>query len=360
MLTTPVLNTIETFDARFDKQIRFVSVGGNQVYGSNLVITPVGGSVPKYDQTQISFNLVHTIPSGSLTNGVHYEARIRTRDSQLIPEWSSLSAPVRFWCFEPPTLRIENINYSDQNRVYNETIIFSTSYTQANSEAMQSYRYLLYNENKELIYSYPEHFGNGSEPLTQTISGLENGTLYYLEVKTISAVGNKGTTGLVWFKPFYVAPKLVVAIEVDPLPEMGAIKISANIIQIILKLFDNNGNQIPPNLVEFIEEGAIDMRRPDYQRLVAEDGFKITQDDFILQLWCRDLPEDENFLTLFSDFGKIEMFKYEKRIRIYKSINGLDMKSYYASDEFEATALDDLMIYVKQKDNSIDIKVEVL
>ena len=358
MLTTPILNDIKTFDANNENIFIFNTIGGNQVVGNNLVIERVNDNVVVYNNIQETFNFRHTLPSLILTNGINYRARIRTKD--INNNWSAFSNSLLFWCYSKPNLYIINIDYENQNRVNNQTVIFQTTYSQDESEILQSYRYLLYNSNQELLKSFSEIYANGTLPLTQEITGLENGVLYYLEVKTLSPNGNSGTTGLINFKPFYIAPKLIVTVEPKNLSSQGAIQIDANIVQIILELYDNNGNQINPLNVEYIDNEWIDMTRIDYGRLVADGGFSILQSNFMLQMWCKDLPEDKVFLTLFSPDGKIEMFKSNNRIRVYKSINNLDFKNYYVSDEFVLTEGQELTIYMKQDNNLIDLKVEPL
>jgi len=121
------------------------------------------------------------------------------------------------------------------------------------------------------------------------------------------------------------------------------------------------GNQINPFNVQYIDNEWINMNRIDYDKLVADEGFNILSDDFILQLWCKELPESKVSLTLFSPQGKIEMFKFNNKIRLYKYINNLDFQGYYVSDDFELDSFDqELMIYVKQENQTIDIIVETL
>ena len=358
MLTTPILNDIKTFNATKENTIIFNVIGGNQVVGNNLVIERVSDNVVVYNQSQEIFNFRHTLPPDTLINGTNYRAKIRTRD--INNNWSSFSVTLLFWCYSEPDLNITTIDYNNQNRVYNQTVVFETTYSQSEDEQLQSYRYLLYNENKDLLRSFPEQFADGSQPLTQEIAGLENSQLYYLEVKTLSPNGNAGTTGLVHFRPFYIAPKLTVTVTPENLPEQGAIKISANIIQIILKLYDNNGNQINPMDVEYVSDDYIDMNRIDYAKLVADEGFNILQNNFLLQLWCKDLPENKVFLTLYSPQGKLEMFKLNNRIRVYKYIDRLDFQGYFVSNEFEVIDEQELMIYMKQDNHLIDLQVEPL
>lgn len=358
MLTTPILNDIKTFDATESYIFTFNVVGGNQVVGNNLVIERISDNTVVYNQTQESFNFKHVLPAHTLVNGVNYRAKIRTKDMN--NNWSNYSATLLFWCYSKPKLYISTIDYDNQNRVYNQTVVFETIYSQAEGEILQSYRYILYNENKDLLKSFPEQYADGSQPLTQEIAGLENNSLKYLEVKTLSPNGNMGTTGLTPFKPFYIAPKFTVTLTPENLPEKGAIKVSANIIQIILKLYDNYGRQISPMDIEYIDGEWIDMNRVDYSRLIADEGFDIFQSNFLLQLWCKDLPEDEVFLTLYAPQGRIEMFKLNNKIRVYKYIDNLDFQGYFVSNEFTLTDGQEMMIYMKQDDHLIDLQVEPL
>ena len=358
MLTTPILNDIKTFDASNGHTFTFNVIGGNQVIGNNLVIERISDNVEVYNQIQESFNFRHNLPSNILVNGINYRAKIRTKD--INNNLSNFSTNLLFWCYSKPELQIITIDYNNQNRVYNQTVLFETTYSQAEGESLQSYRYLLYDANKNLINSFSEVYSDGSETLKQEIAGLENSTLYHIEVITTSSNGNIGTTGLIEFRPFYIAPKLMVAVDPMNLPNQGAIKIDANIIQIILKLYDNDGNQINPMDVEYIDSDWIDMNRIDYGKLVADEGFNILQGNFLLQLWCKDLPNDKVFLTLLSPEGKIEMFKLNNRIRVYKSIDNLGFKTYFASNELEFTDEQELMIYMKQENHLIDLKIEVI
>ncbi len=359
MLTTPILNEIKTFSATESYEFTFNVIGGSQVIANNLVIERIDNNVEVYNQIQESFNFKHSLPANLLFNGVNYRAKIRTKD--ISGKFSNFSASLLFWCYSKPSLYITTINYDDQNRVYNQTVLFETLYLQSENELLQSYRYLLYDSNKNLLKSFPEHFSDGSDILTQEIAGLENDQLYYVEVITLSPQGNMGTSGLINFKPFYIAPKLSVALTPENLSEQGAIKLSANILQIILKLYDNLGNQINFADIEYIDGEWVNMNRNDYEKLVADEGFDILSDNFILQLWCKELPESKVFLTLFSPQGKIEMFKFNNKIRVYKYVNNLDFQGYFVSDDFILDSFDqEMMIYVKQENQTIDIIVETV
>lgn len=358
MLITPILKSgLQPFNATLDYDfIFYVDVASDQVVRNNLVIEKVSDNTVVYNQTQESFSFKHKILANTLQNGVNYKAKIRT--GNINNEWSQFSEYEIFWCFSPPTVNIVNIDYDNQHRVYNQTVEFRATYTQSELEELKSYRFLLYDSNKNLKQSFPEKFYNNEEYLTQEVAGLENGELYYIEVKTLSVNDNEGKSLLEWFRPFYITPRLFSVLTLENLSEQGAIKVSANILQILGKLYDNEGNEINPLNVEYIDDEWLDLTRIDYDRLVYDESFNILQSDFILKLWCKNFPDDLVFLILYSSYGKIELMKYNNRIHAFKSSKYHKLKSHFVSDEFDFTSNLQYMIYLKQENNLIDIKIQ--
>lgn len=354
MLTTPILKSpIRPFDATKDYDFIFYVNGGNQVLKNNLIIEDIEKNAEVYNQTQESFGYKHKVLANTLINGKSYKVRIRT--GGIDNKWSQFSEYQMFYCFSPATITIPTINYDDQNRVYNQTVNFEAIYTQTEGEQLQSYRFLLYDKNKDLIKSFPEQFYDGTGNLNQEITGLDNGELYYIQVKTESANGLLTDTESIWFKPFYVIPRLSVVLAPENLKEQGAIKLSANIIQIIGKLYDNNGNQINPLNIEYISDEWLDLTRIDYDRLVFDEGFDIIQNNFVLKMWCKNIYDNEVFLTLHSPYGKIELIKYDNRVHAFKAGKYHKLKSHFVSNEFDFNTNLQYMIYLKQVNNLIDI-----
>src|SRR5699024_6002906 len=97
----------------------------------------------------------------------------------------------------------------------------------------------------------------------------------------------EATTGLILVRPFYIAPVLTSAIGVENIKSEGAIKVTANIIQIIGRLYDQNGIEIAKDDIEYVDDEKLDMNREDYAKLVYDEGFDIDGDDFVLKLWCQ-------------------------------------------------------------------------
>lgn len=356
MLTKPILNEISTFDATEQKRFDFQVIGGNQVFGNNLVIERVSDNAQMYNETVETYNLRHTMLADSLYNGFDYKAKIRTKD--INGNWSEFSDYVIFWCFSKPIINVTSIDYENQNRVYNQNVLFTAEYSQSEGELLQSYRYLLYDSNGDLLNTYPEQFPDDETSLTQEITDLENNTLYYIEVITLSPNGNEGSSDKINFKPLYVSPRIVASIDPIALPEEGAIKVQSSIIQILFSLYDKSDNLIAPSSVNYIDDEWIDMS--DYGKLVADYGFDIFQSDFMLQLHCKNLPENKIILQLSSPDGYIRMYQLNNRIRVDKVVNGVGFKTYFASNEFTATATDELSVYMRQVNGLIDLKVEIL
>ena len=356
MLTNPILAyPIKPFDATKDYEFIFYINNKNQVLRNNLIIENVSDNVEVYNQTIESFSYKHKVLANMLVNGTVYKVKIRT--GGLDNTWSQFSEYQMFYCLTPAIITIPTIDYTNQNRVYNQTVNFEAVYTQSENEQLQSYRFLLFDSNKDLIKSFPEQFYSGSGNLSQEITGLDNGTLYYIQVKTESVNGLLSGTELIWFKPLYITPRLSLVLTPENLPEQGAIKLSANIVQIIGKLYDNNGVQVNPLDVEYIDGEWLDLTRFDYDKLNFDDGFNIAQSDFTMKLWCKNIPDDKVFLTLNSPYGKVELMKYNNRIHAIKTSMFHKLKAHFISDEFDFTSNMQYMIYLKQTNNLIDMVV---
>lgn len=354
--TRPILRSIIPFPSTSQQIFDFYYEGGNQAIRNQLTIERTSDNVVVYNSTQETFSLRHTLSPSTLTNGIEYKARIRVGD--INNNWSDYSDYIIFWVLSIPNFEITNIDYANQNRVYNQTVLFQATYSHTNNEQLQSYRFLLYDSNQNLLQSFPEQFANGSTPLTQEITGLENGTLYYIEVKTLSVHGQQGSSSLINFRPFYIAPRLSAVITPENLTEQGAIKISANIIQIIGKLYDQNGNEINPVNIQYIDGEWLDLTRPDYKVLIFENGFNIMQADFMMKIWRKNIPENIPFIVFPSPFGRIELIRISNKIHAFKYINGINLKPHFASNEYNFVDGQEFTIYFKQQNHLIELIVE--
>lgn len=150
-LTQPILNPIVAFDATKSHTIDFIVIGGAQVIGNRLVISNNQTGAEVYNQTQSTMKLEHTIPAGTLSNGGYYNAVIYTIDSGGNESVSSIAVP--FYCYSQPVLTIDNIPATET--IENGTYVFSGTYLQQESEALNSYQYTLYDSNREILSQSP-------------------------------------------------------------------------------------------------------------------------------------------------------------------------------------------------------------
>lgn len=353
MFTTPVLQQIKPFDATKDYTFTFTVQSGPQVQFNRLIITNNATNTVVYDVTQQSLVLKHLVPANTLVNGNEYRVKVAVGDGQ--GNWSNFSEEPIFYTLSPPVITFTNID--ELNRVYNQTETFVATYYQAEGEILQSYRFILYNQNKALLTSFPEQFGTGAQPLQQEIAGLINGETYFIEVRTLSQKRQESSSGLVMFIPFYVAPRLLTTLVAEPVSKQGAIKISANILQIIMKLYDPQNNEIPFDIVQYVNNEKLDMNRSDYYKLVAAQGFEIMQPDFVLQIWGENFVKNQPILTLFSDYGELQLTMLEDRLQVRKILYNTDIQSLFVSKPFSpAYSNQPIIINLRSRYNLIDIE----
>ena len=355
-LTTPYLaRPINPFSSEKGYEFPFVYSSGEQMVRNNLVIQKLSNNEIVYDYTIETFTTKHPVSSNVLENGIAYRAKIRV--GSVSNQWSQFSDWSIFWVLASPTLFIDNIDYANQNRVYNQTVTFSSTYTHPNGELLQSFRYNLYDSNKRLLQSYKEQFSDGSLPLTQDVAGLSNGGLYYIELRTISVNNQETTTGLILVRPFYIEPRLNSAIGVENTPDEGAVKITANIIQIVGKLYDNNGNILKNESIEYVLNDKIDLNKKYYDKLIFTEGFDTESEDFVLKLWCENIPDNVEFLRIQASNGYLKFTKYNDMIHIFKYVNGVTYPAHYRSNVFTFESNVQFMLYAKSQSGAIDIKV---
>lgn len=344
-LLTPILRTpIKPFNANMAHVFDFYYSGSNQAVKNNLIIQRNTDNVEIYNQTLDTLQLKHTIPSNTLQNGNEYKVSVRIAD--INGNWSNFSDWIVFWVLDDANLNCTTIN---DGKVYNQTVMFETTYTHPDSELLESYRYLLYDSNKNLLNTFTEKFSDGLSSLTQEIAGLQNDVLYYIEIKTISIHGQESTSGFLNFKPKYIAPKLTATLTTENISEQGSIKISANILQLIGKVGSGE--------IDYIDNDWVSLRNGS---VVFEEGFNIYNSDFMLKIWLKDIPNDVVFLTLTSNSGKIQLIKNNNVVHAYKYLNGVSRPSHFISNELHILPNQECMIYLKSIFDGIDIIQKVV
>ena len=81
-LTTPILYSVNAFDAQNSFIFQFASIGGNQAVANTLTIKNNATLSTVYSATQTTFKFEHILPANTLTNGTYYQATLTTKDAQ--------------------------------------------------------------------------------------------------------------------------------------------------------------------------------------------------------------------------------------------------------------------------------------
>ena len=343
-LITPSISLVKPFSSTQSQTFKFsVSSASDQVVRNNLVIENNTTNVEVYNQSVESFQLQHILPINTLTNGQEFRAHIKT--GNISNEWSNFSDWIYFYVLSSPTITIDSVV---DGKVNNSTINFSSTYTQLESELLQSYKYLLYDSNQNLIQTYSEQFSDGSTPLTQEITGLENNVLYHIEVKTISIHGQEGSSDLIPFRPFFIAPRLLTTLNVENLQSQGAIKLSCQLIQEIGK--------VDSGTIQYVDNDWIDLT---LGQISFQEGFSLGS-DFVLKLWCKNIPDDKVFLRLVSEYGRLELIKYNNLIHAFKYLTNSTIYSHFSSNSLVVGTDVEFMIYLQSLNNALEIAQQLV
>ena len=280
-LTQPILNSIPAFDATQSHVFSFISIGGDQVLGSQLTIYDNETGAQVYQGNYTSFKFEYPLVAGTLTNGKYYNATISTINNA--SEFSEPSNPVAFYCYTAPVLTITNIPASGTIEQSNYT--FQGSYVQAEGELLNGYQYTLYNSNKEQISQSAILYDGLYQ---HTFSGMANDTSYYVELSGSTINNTPVSSGLLLFTIRYIQPASFAICDLVNNCENGFIQISSNIVSI-----DGKSEPDPP---KYIDNKEVDLT-DDGSWVQWDEGFNI-QNDFTMRIWGRSFGDNEPIVTM--------------------------------------------------------------
>lgn len=304
MAAIPILHEVLPFQATQDYTFTFDIRGvSKQVFYNELEIAlSFDTSQIVYQQRIQEFRYQHTVPANTLTNGNQYVAKVRVYDNEeiLIGE----SDPIFFYCFSLPILSIPTIV---DGTVGNQTVLFQGTYEQAENELLQSYKFILYDENQNIVSQSPELY---DDALQYEFSELENRQKYYIELKVVTVNQMVASTGLIEFTARYLAPKFVSAIELENLSNEASIFVKCNVLRII--------GMPDSEPVDYIDNEMIDLRS---NGVWFEEGFKLNG-NFTIQMWVRDIIDNSIFFKLIANDGSHIKLEYKNnKINLYKMLN---------------------------------------
>lgn len=353
-LTKPILNTPPAFDATKVYTFTFVAQGGDQVTGNTLTIINQETGASVYSNTVTSFVLEHTVPAGTLTNGVYYSAYIATKNAA--GDTSPQSDAVQFWCYTTPSFYIENMPTG--NVVQNSQFAFTTLYNQAEQEPLQSYVYNLYDAQQVLISTSGTRYVGDTQTLplhlSYTFAGMQNNTVYYIQVVGVTKYNTQLQTTLTRFVVQYSTPSVFTALQLSNNCVEGYISIRSNLVVIHGESSVGSPTYVDGNT-------AVDTRG-NKGSVGWYEGFALT-DDFTASAWGRDFATDgSDIISLAAKTGETFAVKLltNKAGKVYAvgtlAVGGFTYSIY--TDAIDAPAsTDKVQIWVRRVSNLYDVQL---
>ncbi|MED1125507.1 hypothetical protein [Bacillus atrophaeus] len=360
----PTLYPIDPWDALKGTSVYYTYTGSKQSLENELVITDMSLNEIVYKYEFSSFEKVHHIPPSLLVNGKEYKAKIRAK--MIDGTYSPYSNEVSFKTFVTPVLDIDNID--GQGYVYNSDVTFIALYSQDDGEQVKNYRFSLYDENEDLIKSFPIRTPSSPEALTEVVENLEKGKGYFIEC-SIETVNGVTYAHRERFIPLYIVPSINGVISTRSDSDEGFIRITANLKQI-------TGTQVRSSPKSSIDSStsSIEQLKDNYKYIdnewvvvppddpVVFRGLGMNRaSDFIMKVWCRNLTDNKEFLEIRPVEGEgipIKFYKYRNKIIAEKKIG--DTTSRYISNLVSIPNDVDFMLYVKVIEHRIYLEIKIL
>ena len=298
-LTTPILYTVDAFDATQAQTFSFNVIGGSQVVANTLTIKDNATLATIYSQTQTTYKFSHNLPANTLTNGTYYQATLTTKDAQ--GNESNASSPIQFYCYSQPTFEISNM--PSNNVIPNSSFAFTVTYNQAQGEILNAYVFNLYSTSGALISTSNTMYNTDTSlPLniSYLFSGFEDKTTYSIEVNGVTAYDTQITTGRISFTTNYTSPETFSDLLLANNCKGGYITIKSNVIGI-----DGVSN---PETPTYIKNKEIDLTDVD-SYVEWREGYSISG-NWTLRIWGRSYTPNSEIFRFSNADGDIITISY--------------------------------------------------
>ncbi|SHO53699.1 hypothetical protein [Anaerocolumna xylanovorans] len=346
----PIIYNISAFDALLEHTITFI-YNGNQPFSNTCIIRNNTTNIVVYQNTQETLQLKHIIPSNALANGALYNISLYITDQSGIV--SEMSDAVLFYCYSTPSFTIDNLipNQVVRNSSYEITL----TYNQPEGESLQYFQVLLYNTNKNQIWTSGVKYNTNT--LSAKLSSLEDNAVYYVRATGLTINGMELDTGYIYFSVNYVQPNVYALIALENLKNEGSVKIQSNIIALSAKC--NGGAP------KYISNDYIDLSSGSY--LYFDEGFSLN-DNFTINIKGYGFNLFSTILEMTNGNDTIKLLMgrgvYESENngqRIYFELNVPSAFSYYTIRSNYITVFADVVsIWIRRKNNVYDVYAEVL
>ena len=331
-LITPIAQVVSAFDATVAQTITFVVEGGNQVVKNKITIRNNTSNAVVWEDTVESYQLQHTIPANTLTNGVNYNYYINTYDAQ--GNVSNNSNVISFWCLDAPSVAITNIPASGIIEYSNFNFI--VQYVQSQGELLNEIRLYLYDSNHILLQSSEVLTSSYVPPLNlaYTFSNFENNKQYYLKVVGSTINNTEFESEEYHFKCQYEYNDVFFNIGLENDCNHGCVNITSNLIVID---GSTDGD------ISYIDNSSVNI--DNGSAVIWDKGFGFQNNKFVAREWFQPIL-----------FGKIAQFELNasNRIELY-FLRNIPKDEKTPKDYIEMRAYYGTTLYALRRSNFIDI-----
>lgn len=357
----PLLNYVRNFDANKDYTFGFTYLGSERIITNELQIRESASQTWFYSRQSTKFDKNHVLPAGTLKNGVSYTARIRVK-LDTTNNWSDFSPELSFITLKTPRLTFNNLQ--DDKYVFNNDVLMQVLFQQEQGDRVESYQFILMDQNKSPINKYPPRVPEISNPnlLTERISGLTKGKLYYIgcQVRTVNGVDFLDTHE---FIAHFVAPSMGGEIQVYNDEDKGQVLVQAFLRQHLgiqtQPFVEGSSNDLPINYVFLDNEKVV--IPPDKPLAYRRLGMAKSS-DWIMKVWCENVLNGEmfTFKTEHNSGIGVTFVKHDNYVtaeKEYLNEDGTGVKSRHRSNVVTGLKLKKFYMYIKVIEYRIDIEI---
>lgn len=327
------------FDAAKDHDFEF-QYSGPQAFSNTLIIRNNETNEIVYHAAQTTMQQRHTLPAGSLSNGVLYNVCVFTTDRDGIN--SELSDPLIFYCYSTPSF---DVNITENQVISDSSYQVAVSYAQDDEEPLQSYQVTLYNTSKQALYTSPVRYDTA---LPVSINSLEDNASYYIRATGETVNHMALDTGYVFFMVKYIQPNYYSFLVAENNRGAGVIDLTSFIVSIEGRTLDGTDPQ-------FLEGDLADTINGS--EIVFDHGFQISS-DFLLRLCF--YPCGQNVSPLRLGNGTLDIVLTERRRygKLYYELTINSGQTYYIITSEYVDVPDDtdiLYLWVKKKQDLCEL-----
>lgn len=281
-MATVYVKTISAFDASTDYVVTF-GYSGNQCIKNRIVVYNSSTAAVVYDNTVTTYQLSHTIPSGTLTNGTSYYCTITAYYMSNSTEYNVVSSSSNVWkCLTTATWSFNGL--SEGTVIGNSYYTFTMTYSQAQSETVNEYYIVLYNQSGTVYWSSGALYdSSASTPVT----GLPNDTILYARAYGTTVNGLALDTGNISVSIDYVSPTLYSVAYLESDKWHGWVKVTTNVLDI-----EGTGT----GTYSFIDSKYVDLSASG-SSVTFSENFNLAG-DFIVESLCRGASANESVMIL--------------------------------------------------------------